>query len=141
MKVKKQNRLVVGSLSWSDTIPDWLLEAVRVERMICGFAGILGKGPEEEQEVGDAEACVYLYTRSLEAPMDSEMTTIYLYLATKFMQKRTKNIPDSIKVEKLSKYEKSELSRLKRQLYRARGGHIKHPLLDAMRQLSKKASN
>ena len=136
----KENKLVVGSMAWSDTIPDWLLEAVRVERMICGLAGIIGKGPEEEQEVGDAEVCVYLYTASLAAPLDSEMTTIYLYLTTKFMQKRKVTIPKDIRVEQLTRYEQSELSRLKRQLYSKRGGEINHPLFDVMKQLKKEAS-
>ena len=136
----KENRLVVGSMVWSDTIPDWLLKEVEAERMIYGLAGIIGKGPEAEGEVGDAEVCVYLYTASLAAPMDSEMTKIYLYLTTKFMQKRKTTVPKDIRVEELTRYEQSELSRLKRQLYSKRGGEINHPLFSMMKQLKKEAT-
>jgi hypothetical protein len=106
---------------WGDTIPDWLKQAITMERLIENIKGARG----EELTGTDAEACAYLYTASLEAPMSSDWTNIYLYIAGKVYEKwRTPNsgvtMPEDIKVEKLSDYEMGELNRLKRWLYEQR---------------------
>ena len=132
----KANRLVVADAGWAETIPDWLLEEVRTERMIMGLAGIMK--PEMEGEVGDAEVCVYLYTASLRAPMSQAHTEIYLNLASKLMERRGIAVPDDIRGHDLRPAEVDELRELRRELWRARGGRISSPLLDAMRDLSKK---
>lgn len=130
--------MVVADAGWAETIPDWLMEAVKAERLVGGFTDLLDKGKEE---VGDAEACVYLYTASLRAPMSHEHTQIYMHLCTKLM-KRVKgvDVPDDIKVQELPPYEQSELKDLKRMLWKKRGGKIKSPLFDALAMLKKKTA-
>lgn len=130
----QENRLVVADVGWAESIPEWLKDEVKAERMISGFCDLLGKG---KKEVGDAEACVYLYTASLRAPMSHELTNVYLYLCTKLMEKRGTEVPKDIALRKLSEYEQNELRELKYKLYTSRGGKIKSPLFDALNKVFK----
>ena len=132
------NRLVVASAAWADTIPKWLLDKVETERMMYGLMDV-SKG---KKTVGDAEVCVYLYTYSLISPMHYEYSQIYLKLSSKLMADRigAKNLPgDFAKYSKteLSSDEKRMLAILKEDLWRKRGGHIQHPILNALRELKK----
>ena len=126
---RKENRLVVADAGWAKTAPKWLLEEVKTERMIFGLASIKKK----IEEVGDAEACVYLYTLSLRQPMIEQYTRIYLYLCTKLMEKQGKKVPEEIRVKELNKYDNGQLKELKRDLYKKRGGEIQHPLIEMLK--------
>lgn len=130
----KENRLVVADSGWAETIPEWLKKEVMAERIICGIA----TNTEKIEYVGDAEACLYLYTASLRAPMSHEMNEIYVYLTAKLMKRQGMEVFPFMqeKLEKgLSTYEGRELADLKSRLYRARGGEIHNPILDALRAL------
>ena len=130
---RKENRLVVADAGWADTMPEWLLEEVKAERMIFGLASIKKK----IEEVGDAEACVYLYTLALRVPLTERFTRIYLYLCTILMERREKEVPKDIRVRKLNKDDERELKELKNDLYKKRGGEIQHPLFEALKSLQK----
>ena len=136
VKMKGENRLVVADSGWADTIPEWLLEAVKAERLIGGFADVLGKGKEE---VGDAEACVYLYTASLRGPLSHEMGQAYLYLCTKLMAQKGADLPSDVAVKELSPDAARELKELKRKLWTVRGGKVKSPLFDMLKAMGKGA--
>ena len=132
-----KNRLVVGDMSWADTIPDWLLEEIKAERLIYGLAGISNP---EVPKVGDAEVIAYLMTASLRAPMPSEYVEVYVYLTASLMKKRDKEIPDFMteKLEHgLTRYEQQTLEDIKSKIYTARGGEINTPLLNFMRTFKK----
>jgi len=138
--MNKENRLVVADSGWAETIPEWILEEIKQERMIYGMCDIL-KGTET---VGDAEVLAYLYTANLRGPISNEMAEIYIYLTAKVMQK-SKGIKidgmnyfmkDKFK-NGLTDYEKSELNILKQDLYRKRGGKINDPLLNVLREFKK----
>ena len=79
--MKKENRLVVADIGWAESIPEWVKEAIREERMINGLIGIMSG----EEEVGDAEVLVYLYTANLRGPISHYLSEvlnplkIYLY--------------------------------------------------------------
>jgi len=73
----------------------------------------------------DAEACAYLFTASLEAPLDSDWTDIYLYIANQvYNRHRSKEsgvqFPDDIRVESISDYQMGDLRRLKDSIYERR---------------------
>jgi len=139
----KENRLVVAPGGWAESIPDWLKKEVEFERIALGLAGNIAElRGDPIQEVGDAEACLYLYTLGLQAPLRYETSQVYIYLAAKLMKRKSlDNQLDAFMEEALkaglSVDERRELTELKRELYRTRGGEISHPLLDAMRQLGK----
>lgn len=134
MTKDKQNRLVVADKGWAETIPEWLLEEVKFERLLYSFASLMKGG---KTQVGDAEIAVYLYTLSLRQPLSHEDANIYFYLCTKLLEKKGAKVPEDIRKEKLDDYEKGLLEELREEIYRKRGGEIKSPLLNALRQLKK----
>ena len=133
----KKNKLIVANLGWSETIPEWLLEEVRAERLILGLAGIY-KDLEDWQKVGDTEVLIYLYTESLTQPLSKEHFNLYLYLFNKIMRRRGIEIPEDLKFSReLDRYEQHILRELKYMIYNRRGRDIEHPLLNAMRELKR----
>jgi hypothetical protein len=134
-----KNRFIVADKGWAETIPQWLLEEVKFERMAYGM-GVLIK-PELAGKVGDAEACAYLYTASLRGLVSGELAQVYTYLVAKLSQRKGRELPDFAKEkleQGLTQDEQKELDELKEELYHKRGGEISHPLLDAMRSLKKR---
>jgi len=109
--------IIVYPGGWGDTLPDWLKEAITLERLETNIKASKG----EEPAGTDAEACAYLYTAGLTAPMDSNWSQIYLYVSTKTYSKhKGSQVPDDIRVESLSDYRMGELNRLKSWLYQQR---------------------
>ena len=85
---------------WGDTLPEWLKNAITLERLEMNMRALKG----EEMTGTDAEACAYLYTAALTQPMDRDWGQIYI--ATKVYEKwRTKDsgvtMPTDIRVESL----------------------------------------
>jgi len=100
---------------WGDTLPEWLKNAITLERLEMNMRALKG----EEMTGTDAEACAYLYTVGLTAPMDHDWSQIYLYIAGKTYARHNGNqVPDDIQVESLNNYQMTELNRLKSWLYR-----------------------
>ena len=77
---------------------------------------------EGEKPTGtDAEACAYLMTASLTAPIDNDWSQIYLYVAGKTYTRWQKSeMPDDIRVDSLNSQQMVDLNRLKEWLYRRR---------------------
>jgi hypothetical protein len=113
--------IVVFPGGWADTIPQWLREAVTLERLIENVRAL----KEGDMTATDAEACIYLYTACLTQPPDSDWAEIYFYIATKVYERhRTKSsgviMPPDIRVETISGYQKGELRQLKSWIYEQR---------------------
>jgi hypothetical protein len=66
------------SMSWADIIPKRLLDILPVARMIALMQG--------EQLATYAEVAIYIYTRTLEAPMASEWVDIYTHVSCTTLQ-------------------------------------------------------
>jgi len=117
---------IVGALSdpiivfpggWGDTLPEWLKNAITLERLAMNMRALKG----EEMTGTDAEACAYLYTAALTQPMDHDWGQIYLYIATQTYRKWGKNeMPSDIAVDSLNDEQMRDLNRLKEWLYRKR---------------------
>jgi len=106
---------------WGDTLPEWLKGAITMERLMSNVEAL----KTGEMTGTDAEACAYLYTAGLTAPMGHDWGQIYLYIAGKVYEKwRTKEsgveMPADIRVDSLSDYQMAELRRLKDWIYRKR---------------------
>jgi CO dehydrogenase/acetyl-CoA synthase beta subunit len=125
-EIEKGISEIVGALAdpvivfpggWGDTLPDWLKNAITMERLVENM-----KASKGEQPTGtDAEACAYLSTASLTAPMDGDWSRIYLYVAGKTYARWHKSvIPDDIRVDSLTGEQMADLNRLKEWLYRQR---------------------
>lgn len=99
---------------WGDTLPEWLKNAIILERLEMNMKTLKG----EEMTGTDAEACAYLYTASLTAPMDHDWGQIYLYVATRTYKRWGKNeMPADVAVDSISDHQMRELNRLKAWLY------------------------
>jgi len=102
---------------WGDTLPEWLKNAITLERLIENIKALKG----EEMTGTDAEACAYLMTVSLTQPMDHDWGQIYLYIAGKTYQRHKQGeMPEDIKVDSLRDDQVVDLNRLKEWLYRKR---------------------
>ena len=100
--------------SWGDTLPQWLKDAITLERLETNMRALKG----EKMTGTDAEACAYLYTASLTAPMNHDWSQIYLYISTQTYKRWGKNeMPTDIAVDSINDYQMSELNRLKEWLY------------------------
>ncbi|GEP94485.1 hypothetical protein CCY01nite_07450 [Chitinophaga cymbidii] len=63
---------------WADTIPQRLLAQVSMARMIALM--------KKQQSATDVECVIYLYTRTLEAPMNSDWVDIYTHLSCRTLE-------------------------------------------------------
>jgi len=109
--------IIVFPGGWGDTLPEWLKNAITLERLEMNMRALKG----EEMTSTDAEACAYLYTAALTQPMDHDWGQIYLYIATQTYRRWGKNeMPGDIAVDSISDYQMEELNRLKGWLYRKR---------------------
>ena len=113
--------IIVFPGGWGDTLPEWLKNAITLERMAMNMKALRG----EEMTGTDAEACAYLYTAGLTQPMDHDWGQIYLYVAGKVYKGwRSKDsgveFPEDIRVESLTKEQENDLNRLKEWIYRTR---------------------
>jgi len=109
--------IIVFPGGWGDTLPEWLKNAITLERLEMNVRALKG----EEMTGTDAEACAYLYTAALTQPMDHEWGQIYLYIATQTYRRWGKNeMPADIAVDSLNDEQMRELQRLKHWLYQKR---------------------
>ena len=109
--------IVVYPGGWGDSLPEWLKNAITLERLTENMKTSKGGQPMGT----DAEACAYLNTASLTAPMDGDWSQIYLYVAGKtYTRWRKSEMPDDIRVESLTDQQTADLNRLKEWLYRRR---------------------
>jgi len=109
--------IIVYPGGWGDSLPEWLKNAITLERLTENM-----KETKGEQPTGtDAEACAYLNTASLTMPMDYDWSQIYLYVAGKTYTRWYKSeMPDDIRVGSLTDQQMTDLNRLKEWLHRWR---------------------
>ncbi len=109
--------IIVYPGGWGDTLPDWLKQAITLERLTANVKSLRG----EPMTATDAEVCAYLYTAGLTEPMDGDWSEIYLYISTQVCRRHKQvDMPEDIAVDSLSDYRMGELLRIKSWLYRQR---------------------
>ena len=109
--------IIVFPGGWGDTLPEWLKNAITLERLAMNMKALKG----EEMTGTDAEACAYLYTAALTQPMDHDWGEIYLYIATQTYRRWSRNeMPGDIAVDKLDNEQMRDLQRLKGWIHRQR---------------------
>ena len=113
--------IIVMPGGWGDDLPEWLRTRVTLERL---GENIVALREGRELTATDAEAACYLFTASLTAPMGSDWTQIYLYVAGGEMKSEKKlEMPEDIKVESLTESQWRDLKQLKDWIY---GQRLKH---------------
>ncbi len=104
--------IIVFPSSWMETIPDWMKKDMPLHRLAHNM--MCAEGLADWEEACDLEALVYMYPLTLDRPIAGHWAHIYVYLGTQVMRD---NMPDDIKREALTDYEKRELQGLKRWIY------------------------
>jgi len=98
---------------WMEDIPDRLKDRVPLERLIMCARAQKGETPTAT----DVEALIYMFPRTLEAPIGRDWTDIYLYLGTKVFGKET---PEDIRKDTLDEQQMRDLKHLKDWIYERR---------------------
>ena len=111
--------IIVMPGGWGDDLPEWLRTRVTLERL---GENIVALREGRELTATDAEAACYLFTASLTAPIGSDWTQIYLYVAGGEMKDK---MPEDIKVESLTESQWRDIKELKDWIYRQRVKHRK----------------
>ena len=125
--------IIVMPGGWGDDLPEWLRTRVALERLA---ENIVALREGRELTATDAEAACYLFTASLTAPMDSDWTQIYLYVAGGEMKDK---MPEDIKVESLTESQWRDLKHLKDWIYQQRVKHRKEKQRGERRQAKEEA--
>ncbi|MBA7647015.1 hypothetical protein ES703_54784 [subsurface metagenome] len=105
-------RPIIGSVGWADSITEEMKDRIRIERLIQ----IKEADGAKITEATDYEACVYLSTLSLEAPLSRTAQRIYFYLFKKVFPDKSDFLPSY--EAKLDIQSRPELKRLKQWLYK-----------------------
>lgn len=132
----KKNPIVLANTEWMP--PDWLLQEVKAERMVISLCALAkpDQFKDDANYVGNAECLAYMMPATLTAPLDSDNTKIYLYLATKVMKSvRHIEAPKDVKVTELTDYQMGLLKDLKRWLFRQRNGKVSNPIVEALTEV------
>jgi hypothetical protein len=104
--------IIVFPNDWQHDIPEELKKQIPMERLIMNMkVEHEGKGVP----VGDIEALVYMFPRTMEAPMTDEQNRLYFHCFNEAMKFMKVEVPDDLKEKHpLSQYEMHELDNLKR---------------------------
>jgi hypothetical protein len=111
--------ILTFSHSWADTIPTRIMDIVPLARM---------KAMMLKEEIATYVECTaYIYTRTLEAPMDSDWVDIYTHITCKtleewFGEDRWKEVNAP---KELSEWLSSKLTDLRRWIYKKRREMLK----------------
>ena len=124
--------IIVMPGGWGEDLPEWLRKRVTLERL---GENIIALNEHRDVTATDAEAACYLFTASLSAPIGSDWTQIYLYVAGGEMKDEAKTeMPADIKVDALTEYQWRELKGLKHWIYQQRVKHRKEKARGERRQ-------
>lgn len=128
MRGKADNQIgeIIGALTdpiivmpggWGEILPDWIKSQITLERLAQNARASKG----EKMTATDAEACAYLYTASLEAPMSRDWAQVYFYVTGKAASwDKDDRILDDIRVDSLDDYQVGLLKGLKDWIYECR---------------------
>ncbi len=109
--------IIVFPGGWGDDTPEWLRNAITLERLLMNMESLSGK----EMTGTDAEAAAYLMSASLTRPMSKDWAQIYLYVAGNTMRRWGKfETPADITVKELNEEQMRDLVGLKKWLYMTR---------------------
>ncbi len=103
---------IVWPGGWEDTIPQWMRDQVTIERLIKAAA-------PEDGLATDIEAAIYLYTTVLCQMVDHDWVQVYLYLCSKAVKTKGTEVPEDIKVDKITDDQRRQLDELKRFIKRS----------------------
>ena len=120
-----QSPIIVHNWQWGNNLPNSILSRIREQRLLYSL--------QKKETATFAEVVVYLYTASLQFPLNNEWTDIYIYSSLEFYKnindkERQKYIKEIIVKENLDNYTLSMLNNFKNWIYRKRRDALKEKL-------------
>lgn len=114
--------ILTFSPHWKDTIPQRILDKIPMARMIALF--------KSEEMATLEECCAYMYTRSLEAPMEHEWTDIFTHVCCRTLERwfNENRWEETRAPKELSAWLQSKLDGLRRHIYVKRREILKQQL-------------
>lgn len=110
--------IIVFPSPWQADIPEDLKKQIPLERLLMNMKVM---HDDKGVPVGDVEALVYMFPRTMDAPMTDQQNRLYMYCFNKAMQFMRKEIPDSdLKRDTLDSYDMHQLDDLKRFIWNSR---------------------
>ena len=100
--------IVFPAAGWEETLPEPLKKRLPLDRLLHNM--LCSKGKARWDEACDLEALLYIYPRTMQAPLSERWLRIYLYLGTRVMGEK---MPDDVRQEALSDYDMEALRGLK----------------------------
>ena len=97
--------ILAPGYAWHE-VPDWIRDQVRLERLVAASA-------PQWHVATEAEALAYLCTLSPNNKFPHDAAQVYLYLATKYLRREGKVVPEEIAVETLTTDQKRLLTKLR----------------------------
>ena len=105
---------VVYPSAWMEDVKELPLHKELAQRRLVHLM-LCNAGKAQWDEACDEEAMLYMYPRTMEAPLSEQWTRIYLFLGTRCLGPK---LPDNVKQESLSDYDMAQLRDLKRWIYK-----------------------
>ena len=102
--------IVLANARSIDIVPKDILIDIKINRLL----ELLKNKGKPDEKANLPEIVAYLMTLSLEQPLNSLGTTLYCFACTQYAKQRKIDVPQDIKVETLTAYEKEEYDRLAR---------------------------
>ncbi len=131
--------IVYPDTGWEDSLPEPVRKRLPIDRLIHLMRQQKGEIPYDV--ACDTEALLYLFPRSLAAPMGELWTDIYCYLFNQVMEGMNVDIPEDFKKHsELSAHKMNELIRLKMWIHRKKLEVRKARRKRAKAETSKEAS-
>lgn len=129
--------MIVYPGGWGEDMPEWIHKNMSLARLVENMKALKEHRPVTAT---DLEACMYLFTASLTAPMHEPWVTIYKYVFTKTMREwmNIKEIPDGLGVDSLDDAAMRELAGLKDFIYQTRVKHRKGQLSSSKEDINPK---
>ncbi len=100
--------IVFPARGWEETLPEPLKKRLPMDRLVHNME--CSQGRARWNEACDLEALLYMYPRTMEAPLSEQWVRIYLYLGTRVMGEK---FPDHVRQDTLSDYDMEALRGLK----------------------------
>jgi hypothetical protein len=94
---------------WAEDAPEWLKNQIVIDRL----AQLMKEGRTGMATY--SEVVFYMMPRTMEAPLDNDWTEIYCWAGKQVMGDR---MPEDIAPKELSEYQRSELDRLRRWIWK-----------------------
>ena len=128
--------ILVANTEWD--LPDKLIRDIQVDRMILELCNFTNPDKLKKEDLISWSECIgYLMPATNRNVLRSDVSRIYLFCVKKYCEERNIKVLKEIQDIELSNQEQAKLQEYKEWIYKERGGQIKNPILNALKEVFK----